>query len=57
MSLAAREAHRGAKESCCQLVTLITERRLLLDVGSLLDGGFSVPTLNLVSIGLLATSF
>lgn len=57
MSLAAREAHTGAKGSCCQLVTLITERELIVDVGSLLTGGFSISMLNPVSIGLLATSF
>lgn len=38
MSLAAREAHTGAKGSCSQLVTLIPERELLVDVGNLLTG-------------------
>lgn len=57
MSLAAREAHTGAKRSCCQLLTLITGRELLVDLGSLLTVGFSIPTLNPVSIGMLATPF
>lgn len=39
------------------VTTLITERELLVDVGSLLAGRFLVPTVNPVSIGLLATSF